>query len=202
VLAATAHHSLLFFDKPMERTIRSIHQAWFNTLMHAWSYLGNRYVLAPLTLLLAIVAWRHCRWFAIAFFLALPGAFVVEVVFKAIVARPRPVSQGFGSSFPSGDVIAATVFWGLLPPLVYLVTRNRRLWLVSIPVVTLVLLGVGLERIYFGAHWPSDVLGGYLGGAMFLFAAEWALRHPAPSKKTMCDVSKHNLTVGRRRQGQ
>jgi undecaprenyl-diphosphatase len=92
------------------------------------------------------------------------------------------MAQGFLSSFPSGHTIAATVFWGLLPPLVYVVTHSRRLWLASIPLAILVLGGVGLSRIYLNDHWLSDVIGGYLGGAMFFFAAEWALRHPTRSK--------------------
>ena len=39
-----------------------------------------------------------------------------------------------------------------------------------------VLLTVGFGRLWYGAHWPTDVLGGYALGAMLLLPLFWAYR--------------------------
>jgi undecaprenyl-diphosphatase len=44
-------------------------------------------------------------------------------------------------------------------------------WRLVQALAALMILGIGFSRIYVGAHWPTDVLGGYLWGATFLLAA-------------------------------
>jgi undecaprenyl-diphosphatase len=133
------------------------------------------------------VAWSRCRQLAAVLGAAFPAGLALELFLKAVVDRPRPVlAAGFGSSFPSGHVLAAAAFWGLVPPWVYLVTRRRWAWAASAGFAGLVLVMVGLSRVHVGAHWPSDVVAGYLGGAVFLLAAEWAVRRP--SRALACEA--------------
>lgn len=92
-------------------------------------------------------------------------------VVKALVGRARPVvehavDRAPGYSFPSGHAttttVAAVVLLVLLWPL--LRRRGRR---VGVLLAALVVLLIGLDRVLLGAHFPSDVLGGYLlGGAV------------------------------------
>ncbi len=102
-------------------------------------------------------------------------------ILKLIVERPRPqadlvtVYQSLGGySYPSGHVVHYVVFFGAVAYLAWLRIqastdpRSRRLLggLVGVCVALIVL--VGPSRIYLGAHWPTDVLAGYLLGVACL----------------------------------
>ncbi|MGH2753159.1 MAG: phosphatase PAP2 family protein [Actinomycetota bacterium] len=179
LLAALAHRHLLSWDRPVRSGLRGIDSDAFGALMDAATKFGSRWVIAALTVSAALLAWRRCRQLAIVLVVAFPAALVLELTLKALIDRPRPsFALGFGASFPSGHVLAATAFWGLIPPLVFIITRSRAAWSVSVAAIAVVLLGVGTSRVYLGAHWPSDVVGAYFGGAIFLLVAEWAVRRP------------------------
>ena len=111
-----------------------------------------------------------------------------------LVDRPRPTDDLVHifrhtdrSSFPSSHVTHATVFLGTLT---FAVTRSwkpgraRRLILAS---MVLALTAVGVSRLYLGAHWLSDVVGGYAIGAVLVAAAVWLWQrwtgrtHPVPN---------------------
>ena len=95
---------------------------------------------------------------------------------KDIIERPRPdyaiidpIPQSYG--FPSGHACFALLLGGAL---IYLVWRHVEIpWLRRGLCVGLglIILGVGVSRVYLGVHWPSDVLGGYLYGGLVLLVA-------------------------------
>ena len=98
---------------------------------------------------------------------------LVVLGLKALFARDRPadqIIQATGFSFPSGHAFASTVFYGMM---VYLVFRlTERTWARAMAVVIgpLMILSVGLSRVYLNVHYLSDVLGGWLAGATWLGA--------------------------------
>jgi membrane-associated phospholipid phosphatase len=87
--------------------------------------------------------------------------------------RPRP-HQYFAAGpalhsshgFPSGHALASAALYGMLLALVRSRVRSRGWRRVITGGLLLLILSIGFSRIYLGAHWPSDVLGGFaLGGA-------------------------------------
>jgi undecaprenyl-diphosphatase len=96
---------------------------------------------------------------------------------KEVIERPRPSPDLLGASdqpssfsFPSGHAEGALVLYGLLFYFAALYVRN--IWL-RLPVQAAclwVILFTGMERVYSGHHWPSDVLGGFYFGALVLTA--------------------------------
>ncbi len=131
---------------------------------------GTWHVLLPATLLLYLfsrAARRHWwLWAAI-----MVGSSLVEHAFKFLVGRPRP--SGVSLGFPSGHSTAAAAFAVLL---VYIVSREslpraRRLAIQALAITAMAL--VGWARIVLHAHWPTDVLGGFLLGTGSAAAAAW-----------------------------
>jgi undecaprenyl-diphosphatase len=108
--------------------------------------------------------------------LAAGGSAVLWFWIAPLVDRPRPTADLVHvsaelppGSFPSGHVLNLTAGLGFAWYLAYTLLprspwRTAVLWLVPI---YLMLLGVA--RVYEGQHWPSDVLGGYLLGALWLW---------------------------------
>ncbi len=101
------------------------------------------------------------------------GIFWVEVMVKPVVGRVRPSSTeslegalmvlgraSSSPSFPSGTatVCAAAVAW------VFLRHRERTVDRVILGITAAYALVVSIARMYAGAHWPSDILAGWVGG--------------------------------------
>jgi len=101
-------------------------------------------------------------------------------LFRKLIDRPRPtedlvfvnrLSDSF--SFPSGTAMHVMMFCGILVYLSWRLLRPgpRRNILHTLLILYIPLMGLWL--IYLGAHWPSDVLGGYVYGAVFLWIIIW-----------------------------
>ena len=80
--------------------------------------------------------------------------------------RPRPdhlrlIKQG-GYSFPSGHSMIAICVYGTLIYLVHRKVKNRKIKVALEILLTIIILLIGISRIYVGVHYPSDVITGYL----------------------------------------
>ena len=145
--------------------------------MRAVSSLGDGWtpvVITGLTMF-AFLAFRR-RSEALLLLLSSAGSALVTRFIKATIARPRPdatlVSVLYESeqfSFPSGHVTFYVCFFGFLFFVFYaLLPRGSLLRRASLVAVSLPIVLVGFSRVYLGAHWPSDTLGAYLGGGLWL----------------------------------
>ena len=176
VLAAVADQNLLTFDRPIYKAVTGLNEG-IGAALEWVGNAGSRFALAPLTLVLAAVTWGRCRQLAAMFLIAFVVSLGLELGLKAVVGRPRPVlGTGFGASFPSGHVVAAASFWGLLPLWAHVMSGKPQRWVW--PAVGTILALVGVSRIYLSAHWPSDVIGGVLLGAIFVAAAAAVVERP------------------------
>ena len=141
--------------------------------MRAVTWLGSAAVLYPATLVLALYWWRRERdWRAGAMLAAsLAGSTALYDICKWTAERPRPpAADALGTyahwSFPSGHATQCMAFFAMLIALAcYAGWARLRLWATSAAAVVLV---VGASRIYLGAHWFTDVLGGYALGAAWV----------------------------------
>ena len=115
---------------------------------------------------------------ALIILIAVPGRVLTTWIAKEAIERPRPsadlldfTSQPSTFSFPSGHAAAAFVLYGLIFYFATVHVRSPIVRLAVQAICILLIIGAGLERIYVGHHWPSDILGGYFHGALIVAAA-------------------------------
>jgi membrane protein DedA with SNARE-associated domain/membrane-associated phospholipid phosphatase len=105
---------------------------------------------------------------------ALAGGGLLDVALKQVFHRTRPtwdvpLLTARGWSFPSGHAMGSLVAYGMLAYLLSREVHGRRR-LAVIACATLLVLLIGLSRMYLGVHYFSDVIGGYGAGAVWLAA--------------------------------
>ncbi len=144
------------------------------------SILGSNRYLAPAVVGLSLLLWAG-KQKATAVWLVLGWGMTTSTValLKWLVARNRPPVPSFvpasGNAFPSGHAAESLyVFFFLLillaGPTLRPAARSLAgvLRILLLFLFTVLPLAVGYSRVYLGAHWPSDVLGGWAIGLFFL----------------------------------
>jgi undecaprenyl-diphosphatase len=171
---------LLQWDAPIQHFVEGHRTVVADEIFRRLSFLASTVTVLVLGTVMAAVAWRRCRAVGVAVLLAMLSRPLLEFTLKALVSRDRPDFQrmvdGTGHSFPSGHVMAAVALWGLLPLVLTLYTRNRRVWWGSVIGSGILIVAIGASRVYLGVHWFSDVIGGLIVGTFFLLGTEWVLK--------------------------
>jgi undecaprenyl-diphosphatase len=165
-----AQHTLAF-DSSVRSVVHSFASPALTRLMFAMSFMGSGGLAA--FALLGFALFRHFQWRRAAIWLVvtLAGALVLELTLKLAFHRPRPVPF-FGPiprtySFPSGHSLFSFCFYGVLAGLLTGRVRSMSARILIWLVAALLVLSIGLSRIYLGVHYPSDVIAGYLAGAIW-----------------------------------
>ncbi|MBT3154074.1 phosphatase PAP2 family protein [Streptomyces sp. CHD11] len=133
-----------------------------------------------------LLVWRYAdRWTALWLVVTVAVATAVQQGLKAALDRPRPVwpdpvDSAHYAAFPSGHAMTATVVCGLLLWLLHRHGVRRVLWRTALITAVVSVTGVGLTRVWLGVHWPTDVLGGWILGALVVRAAVAVHRHRHP----------------------
>ncbi|MEV5987975.1 phosphatase PAP2 family protein [Streptomyces sp. NPDC052051] len=180
-LVAASWHPLTALDGAIARTTHR----WAVTdrgVTHTSRILTD-WVWGPTTMRILCAAavgwlvWRHRAWW-LALWVAATCALgtLVQQTVKAAVGRPRPVwpdpvDSAHYAAFPSGHALTATVVCGLLLWLLRRYGAGRALWSTARAVAVVSVVGVGLTRVWLGVHWASDVVGGWLFGALLVVLA-------------------------------
>lgn len=97
----------------------------------------------------------------------------LNTIIKIIVRRPRPsVTMPFSYeksfSFPSGHTMMSTIFYGLIIYYVYKNVKNQKLKYFLVSLLSLIIVFVGVSRIYLGVHYATDVAAAYILGIVYL----------------------------------
>ena len=172
-------------DLAVTQGLQTFERPWATRLARWATWMGNSLTVVLLCVGVVGIA-LVCGEGAVAVLapftlLALP----INAAVKNLVDRQRPgekearVHPGprWGFSYPSGHSMGSAAFYGFLAYLLYILVPTMPLRLVlSVAFACLPVL-VGLSRVYLGAHWASDVVGGWAGG--LFVAVPLALIYPA-----------------------
>lgn len=145
----------------------------FVTAMRAFSDSGSSLAWQVVTVVLTAVLLIRRHWKLAAFaVLTIAASSLLNTGVKDLVNRQRPlVAQPFvnepGASFPSGHSQAAVVGYGVL--LLLLLPALNHTWRrVAAVVAVIMVIGIGFSRVALAAHFVSDVLAGFVLGAVWL----------------------------------
>ena len=162
---------------PGEIAIMRTVQSWpISTIARAGNIAGESWVDAILaaiaTATLLATGRRHLAVFVVGCALCR----IVSSPLKMLVGRARPdasqvsITEAQTSyAFPSGHALGAVLCWGALAVVALFLIRRRARYLVAGGLL-LVPIATGIGRMYVGAHWPTDVVGGWLIGAILIAA--------------------------------
>lgn len=171
------------FDRALLTALRGadpaspIGPAWMRVALADVTALGGHTVIALLTLgAVGFLALRRQPRVAALLLAAVGSGMAASQLIKSVVARPRPdlvphLATAYDASFPSGHAMLAATAYLTLGALLARAEADRatRRYLVAVALVLVVLIGV--SRVYLGVHWPTDVLAGWALGAAWSWAA-------------------------------
>ena len=155
----------------LEIVVEGMRSDWLTPIMQSFSELGQIVVLLVLILAIAVFApGKHPARMAT---LNLACVVALNQALKFIVQRPRPdgfrLAAASGYSFPSGHSMVAMGFYGLLVWMAwhYYGRHSAKRWLAAVG-FSVIIVGVGLSRVYLGVHYASDVVAGFCVSLIWL----------------------------------
>lgn len=178
----------IFYDKEyhMDEQVFSFLSHYVNEtntmLMKGISFMGSQYFLIPgwLVLLLCCFLIRKNKWMTAKIFIVAVSNLLLMLILKLLFNRPRPLIPLLknvpGLSFPSGHAFMSLVFYGMVMYVLYREVKSNWLKWTAIGVMALVVLTIGLSRVYLRVHYASDVIAGYCFGIISLLILFWLLR--------------------------
>jgi membrane-associated phospholipid phosphatase len=170
-----AENELGAFDSWLATIILSYRTSWLTHYFIFITQLGDRNSYIFFTLLLAIfflIIRKHSWKFIAQTTLVLILASLSNIALKRIIDRERPSMEQLvdvnSLSYPSGHAMSAMAFYGFL---IFLCLRYKmRHWIrrIIVSLLVIVILSIGISRIYLGVHYPSDVAAGFTGGLIWV----------------------------------
>ncbi len=182
LLAAAGQRLPTPLDLSLFRFLQSLRTPWADDLMVFITSLGD--VPVKLTLTVAVLAclwWQGARSAALHWLAAVGFGLVSSALFKWLTQAPRPVAMYEGVSrfaFPSNHATMTTIQFGFLAVLIAHELPPARRWRPYLA-AALLIVPIAFSRLYLGAHWLTDTLGGLsLGVAWVALLGLGYSRHP------------------------
>jgi Membrane-associated phospholipid phosphatase len=170
------------FDNWLIGLVTRLYSPTSTAVMKGFTFVGSGLCVTLLALLILFLLLKiGYRWELIFYIGVIAGSGLLNMLLKAIFQRERPdiqrIVQASGYSFPSGHSMAAFTLYGIT---IYFLWKHARSDWLRVTIVTvgiIMILMIGISRIYLGVHYPSDVVGGYAIAAAWLTASIGSYEH-------------------------
>jgi undecaprenyl-diphosphatase len=158
--------------------------------------LGGVAVLGLVTVIvagfLALDGKKYMAYFACG---SVAGGTAVSALLKDLFQRPRPeivphLAYASNASFPSGHSMMSAVAYLTLGALLARSHERKRLKAYFLLLAALLTFMVGVTRVYLGVHWPTDVLAGWMAGAVWAMLC-WLSARKLQARKTLEPEAEH-----------
>ncbi|SMQ86857.1 undecaprenyl-diphosphatase [Bacillus sp. OV166] len=172
-------HKIIDFDSDVIAVIQGLESPFLTKVMKFFTFIGSSLVVIILSLLLMFFLYKvlHHRLELILFISAIIGSAVLNQILKQIFHRVRPnfhrlIDIG-GYSYPSGHAMNAFTVYVIISFLLWRHIDKKwgRSLLIFFSVI--MILAIGISRIYLGVHYPSDIIAEYLASGFWLTVAIW-----------------------------
>ncbi len=172
---------LYHFDQSIIDWIQLFVRPQLTSIMKIFTFFGSTLALLFLLFLsVGLMIWQKKRWEAFFLVIGIAGGGIFNLLLKWIFHRHRPtlhrLIEETGYSFPSGHSMGAFIFYGMLCMLFFMFLKSRIAKAIMIVSTVLIIVMIGLSRVYLGVHYPSDVLAGYAAGGVWLTVCLIGLR--------------------------
>ena len=161
------------FEHEVSNFVQSFRNDELTSYMKFVTHVGDLFGYIVIILILGIILLLKRRFdLVIQIVSVVVSSALLNLVLKSLIDRPRPYGVALVKvnfhSFPSGHATSAIVFYGLMIYLIFKLLKNLSLKLLSSFFCILIILLIGVSRIYLGVHYPTDVLAGYSFGFFYL----------------------------------
>ena len=168
-------NALQSLDYSLSQFFITVRSPLLTQLMLVITLFGNQVLLVLLALVsLLLVLKRHGRD-AVVFVLIVGIGIAINLFMKELIARARPDIAPLVYeklySFPSGHAMNAFVFYSSVALYMYRNSARKILTRITTAMCILIIILIGISRIYLGVHYPTDVLAGLIGGFWWVVTA-------------------------------
>jgi len=161
---------VLEFDSIIYNFINSFHSPLLTVFFKIITHFAGGYILIGICILVLLFIKKRRYFYLMS--INLMNTILFNQGLKLIFARERPLDialiEETGYSFPSGHSMASMSFYGLLIYIIYRSDLPKKWKIIGISLLTLLILLIGISRIYLGVHFVSDVIAGFCLSVSYL----------------------------------
>lgn len=164
-------NQILTFDVTIRDYIYLFRDPIITELMRGITFLGSAPFLGAATIATVVFLFKSRKKDALVFAFILSFGVFLNIALKYVFQRPRPdflpLANESSYSLPSGHSMNSFVFYTCISFFIFRRLKNKSLKIFLMGASILLILLVGVSRIYLGVHYPSDVLAGFLTGLLW-----------------------------------
>jgi undecaprenyl-diphosphatase len=174
IASAVAEGLTQSLDERALRWFETNRSAVLDKVMLEITTLGTGVVLVMIVLVASVFLWQtQHKWSVYLLLLGVLGGKLLNTLLKTLYERPRPsvvqwITEVHSASFPSGHAMSSMVVYGSVAYLVGRLEPSAHLRRTTWTLAALVILAIGVSRMYLGVHYPSDIIAGFVGGLAWL----------------------------------